>query len=209
MSTVLVTGGSGFIGSHSHPAAPRRGPSGAHHGAEPEARGRRARAMLKGRRRRAGRSLCPSSAADLEKDAGWAGGRRRLRIRAARGVAVSAGHPQARGRADRARARGRLARAARLARRGRQARGADVVVRRDRLWPRAAERAVRRDELDRPQRRRRAALREVEDAGRARGLGFHRQGGRQRSSSRSSIRWASSVRSSGPTIRPRSCSCSA
>jgi nucleoside-diphosphate-sugar epimerase len=39
MSTVLVTGGSGFIGSHCNPAAPGGGTSGAHHGKEsPSAR---------------------------------------------------------------------------------------------------------------------------------------------------------------------------
>ena len=35
--------------------------------------------------------------------------------------------------------------------------------------------AVQRDELDGPQWRRRASLREIEDFGRTRGLGFHRQ----------------------------------
>ena len=173
MSTVLVTGGSGFIGSHSHPAAPGRGPSGAHDGAEPEARGRRAR-HAEGRRRRAGRSLVLHRRRS-RKRRGLAGSRRRLRVRAARGVAISPEHPQARGRADRARARRHAPRAARLARRRRQARGADLLVRGDRLWPEAAENAVQRDELDGPQWRRRAPLREIEDLGRTRGLGFHRQ----------------------------------
>jgi nucleoside-diphosphate-sugar epimerase len=41
------------------------------------------------------------------------------------------------------------------------------------------ESAVQRDELDGSQWRRRAPLREIEDFGRTRGLGFHRQGGRR------------------------------
>ena len=58
---------------------------------------------------------------------------------------------------------------------------------------RAAEHAVRRDELDRPRRRRRAALREIEDPGRARGLGLHRQGRRRPRAFR---------RQSGGRVRP-------
>ena len=54
--------------------------------------------------------------------------------------------PQARGRADRAGARRRAARAARRARCRRQARGADLLVRGDRLWPsrRRRRRSTRR-----------------------------------------------------------------
>ena len=64
MSTVLVTGGSGFIGSHAIVQLLDGGPRRAHHRARPRARAAGARHAQRGRRRaRRGASLL---AADLE-----------------------------------------------------------------------------------------------------------------------------------------------
>ena len=206
MSTILVTGGSGFIGSHSILQLLAAG-----HQVRTTVRSLKregdVRAMLKEGGAEPGDRLS-FVAADLENDAGWpeavAGCEYVLHV-----ASPFPRPPQARGRADRARARRHAAGAARLARCRRQARGADLLVRGDRLWPEAAGNAVRRDELDRSRWRRRAPLREIEDPGRTRGLGFHRQAKAATSSFPSSIRWACSARSWGPIIRPRSCWCSA
>ena len=137
MSTILVTGGSGFIGSHCILQLLAAG-----HQVRTTVRSLKregdVRAMLKEGGAEPGDRLS-FIAADLEKRRGLAGSRRRLRVRAARGVALSPEHPQARGRADRARARRCAPRAACLARCRRQTRGADLLVRGDRLWPEAAE----------------------------------------------------------------------
>ena len=155
MSNVLVTGGSGFIGSHCILQLLAAG-----HQVRTTVRSLKregdVRAMLKEGGAEPGDRLS-FFAADLENDAGWpeavAGCDYVLHVASP----FPAERSQARGRADRARARRRAARAARRARCRRQARGADLLVRGDRLWPEAAASdAVRRDELDGPQRRRRA-----------------------------------------------------
>ena len=68
MSTVLVTGGSGFRQPLHSPASDRR-PSGAHHGAEPE-READARALLREGGADPGDRLS-FIAAELNNDAGW------------------------------------------------------------------------------------------------------------------------------------------
>ena len=111
MSIVLVTGGSGFIGSHAIMQLLAGG-----HTVRTTVRNLKregdVRAMLKEGGADAGGSRSSFFAADLESDAGWAE-RCGLRIRAARRLAVSAGRPEGRERSDHPRARGRAARAAR------------------------------------------------------------------------------------------------
>ena len=147
MSTVLVTGGSGFIGSHCIVQLLAAGHTGAHDGAQSQARDRSARHAQAGGADAGGRVIF--CAADLENDAGWreavAGCEYVLHVASP----FPARRAQARGRTDRAGPRRRAAGAARRARRRRQARGADFVVRRHRLRPSAAADAVRRDGLDR------------------------------------------------------------
>ena len=148
MSTVLVTGGfrlhrRATRSCSSSPPATRP-----HDGAQPWTRSRRARDAQAGRRRArrcASPSSPPISSATTAGPRPW-----RLRLRPARGLAVSREHPEARGRAHRPRTRGRPARAPRGARRRGQARGPDLVVRRHRLRPRGTGRALRRDQLDDP-----------------------------------------------------------
>jgi len=70
MSTILVTGGSGFIGSHCILQLLSAGHQVRTTRAQQEARGGRARAAERGRRRTGHR--LSFVVADLEKDAGWA-----------------------------------------------------------------------------------------------------------------------------------------
>jgi len=143
MSTVLVTGGSGFIGSHCILQLSGCGPSGAQHGAELK-REDNVRALLKqGARSRA--SACPSSPPIWN------------RMRAGRTPSPAATTccmwprpflraSQERGRTDRCRARRRAARAACCARRRRQTGGADSSYAGDWLRPQAATGTVQRDD---------------------------------------------------------------
>ena len=172
MSTVLVTGGSGFIGSHCILQLLAAGHS-VRTTVRNLAREADVRALLKAGGAEPGDRL-KFFAADLEKDAGWPASGRRLRIRAARRVAVSADRPQGRKRADRPRPRRDAARAA-----GARDAGVKRVVLTSSFAaigyghePQNA--AIQRDQLDQSRRRRRASLREIEDSGRAGRVGLHR-----------------------------------
>ena len=150
MSTVLVTGGSGFVGSYcilqllaaGHQVRTTVRNLKRENDCHPRSR--------RGAPRRA--TGCRFSEADLDSDSGWREAAR-LRVRPSRGFADRRRRAQARGRADRPGARGRAARPARRARSGRQARGADLVVRRRGLRPCGQAAAVRRNRLDQPEHR--------------------------------------------------------
>ena len=93
MGTVLVTGGSGFIGSHCIVSALKAG-----HRVRTTVRSLSregdVRALLREGGVEAGDRL-RFFAADLEKDEVWPRSRGRLRLRAARGLAFSSEHTQA------------------------------------------------------------------------------------------------------------------
>ena len=172
LNTVLVTGGSGFVGSHCILQL-----LGAGHRVRTTVRSLKREGdvctMLKEGGADPGDRLS-FIAADLESDAGWpeavAGCDYVLHV-------ASPIPPHAPKHEDELilPARRDASRAAHLARGGRQTRGADLLVRRDRPRPEAARNSVRRDRLDGLERRRRAALREIENRGRTGSLGFHRQ----------------------------------
>ena len=143
MSPVLVTGGSGFVGSHCILQLLAEGHTVRTTVRNLKREARRAR-HAEGRRRGARQSPVvlrgrPRKRRGLDRSG------RRLRLRAARRLADSAERSEARRRADRSRARGCIARAASRPRRSREARRAHLLVRCDRLRPQAADRAVRRN----------------------------------------------------------------
>ncbi len=160
-----------------HPAAPGGRPPGAGHGERSRPRATGARPAEAGRRGSRGSPVAGGRRPGARRRLGRGGDR--LRVRAARGVSLPRHPPQERGPADRARPPGRPPRAARLARCRREAGGADLVVRGHRLRPRATGRDLRRAELDRSERRRRATIRQIEDPGRTRRLGLPFQRGRR------------------------------
>ena len=173
MSTVLVTGGSGFIGSHCILQLLAAGHQVRTTVRNPKREGD-VRAMLKEGGAEPGDRLS-FFAADLENDAGWpeavAGCEYVLHV-------ASPFPPNIPKHEDELIVPAREG-ALRVLRASRDAGVKRVVLTSSfaaiGYGQKPQERAVRRDELDGPQRRRRAPVREIEDLGRTRGLGFHRQ----------------------------------
>ena len=211
MSSVLVTGGSGFIGSYCILQLLAGGPSGPHHRPQRQTRERRSRAASGGRRR-------PSTAepaalqffvADLENDAGWeeavAGCDYVLHVASPFPSSVPKHEDELI-----VPAREGALRVLRASR--------DAGVKRVVLTSSFAAIGYGHGEQEAPfdettwTNTDGADVRpyvKSEDARRARGLGFHRAGRRRARACPSSTRSASSVLCSVPTTRPRSLSCSA
>ena len=116
--------------------------------------------------------------ADLTADDGWDAASVRVRLRAPRRVAARLRQPERPGRTDRSRARRRVASAARRDRGGRQASGADVGRQRREPVVVCRRGCHRRDAVDRSERSRAARVSQVQDRGRAVGVGVHGVGER-------------------------------